>query len=183
MLPNYKPGQYVFIRKDKASRKSLYGQPIEDASPSSNTNLISRGDVILFIPNDGDEPYIKRVIGIGGDRIKFSNNRFEISHCIDNVCSQIKIQRELIDDSYELPSNNYNSDQQTASRIRETIEMVSYDTLYFNHSFRPSCGVEECKTFTVPKGFVFVLGDNRDNSKDSRYTGSIPIENILGTAL
>ena len=102
-----------------------------------------RGDIIVLTPpgQNGNKPYIKRVIGLPGDEIEIRDN-------------QVYVNGILLDEPY-----------------------IDGEKTFCNQRIGTACPI-----YTVEEGFVFVLGDNRDNSSDSRVIGMIPVENIIGKA-
>jgi signal peptidase I len=134
-----------------------------------------RGDVVVFrLPSDDSVDYIKRVIGLPGDRIQM----------IDGVpyLNGVAVKRE--------PAADFIDDDEAANpvhvkRWRETLPNgVSYDTLdRVENSDYDNTGI-----YLVPPGQFFMMGDNRDNSADSRIppqnggVGYVPLENIVGRA-
>ena len=127
-----------------------------------------RGDVIVFkTPEDNKTVYIKRLIGLPGDKVEMISNQLFINNkkvkrekVKDDVYSNFKVEK------YKETLNNGKSYD-----VFESTERVSfYDTNSFSE-------------ITVPKDHFFVLGDNRDNSQDSRFVGSIPKSNLVGKAV
>jgi signal peptidase I len=131
-----------------------------------------RGDVVVFrLPKDDSTDYIKRVIGLPGDRIQMIEG-------VLNINGE-PVKRERIDDFIE-PEESGRAAH--VKRWRETLPNgVSYTTLkLFDNSFYDNTPV-----YTVPPGNFFMMGDNRDNSTDSRVlsqVGYVPFENIIGRA-
>lgn len=125
-----------------------------------------RGDVMVFhYPKDPSLDYIKRVVGLPGDRIEYREKRLTINgQPLDMVMDG--------DYSYVAPGLN----QIYARKYRETLGQQPHDILLVNDA--PAMDGE----VMVPPGHYFAMGDNRDNSNDSRYWGFVPERNIVGRA-
>ncbi|WP_321340070.1 signal peptidase I [Breoghania sp.] len=132
-----------------------------------------RGDVAVFkLPRDNSTDYIKRVIGLPGDEIQMIDGELYINGTA--------VKRERLDDYIE--TDPYGRTQR-ARRYRETLPNgVSYETL----DLTPNASSDNTRVFKVPQGHYFMMGDNRDNSADSRVAGSgvgyVPFENFVGRA-
>src|SRR6202040_2677234 len=130
-----------------------------------------RGDVVVFrLPREDTTDYIKRVIGMPGDRI-------QMIHGVLNINGE-PIKRERMDDFVEAAESGGAT---PVKRWRETLPNgVNYTTLDItDESYYDNTGV-----YVVPPGNYFMMGDNRDNSQDSRTSqvGFVPFENIVGRA-
>jgi signal peptidase I len=170
MLPNLLVGDYLFVSK--------YSYGYSKYSIPFSPNIISgrlfgrkptRGDVAVFrLPKDTSIDYIKRIIGLPGDTVKvlkgvvYVNNR--------------PLDQSLFETDYKY-YKYYNPDKV----LIESIEDKSYVTLNLDSE---SIG-DNTGTYIVPKNHYFMMGDNRDNSLDSRFieqVGYVPYENLIGRA-
>ena len=131
-----------------------------------------RGDVAVFkLPTDTSVDYIKRVIGLPGDTIQVIDGVVHING--------EPVKREKIDDFIEQSPSGI---VRRVPRYRETLPNgVSYETL----DLTTRGEVDNTREYKVPEGHYFMMGDNRDNSVDSRYlnrVGYVPFENFMGRA-
>ena len=181
MKPTLLVGDFILVEKfsyglrDPVWRSKL----IETGEPE-------RGDVFVFkYPEDPKIDYIKRVIGLPGDRIVYQNKQFLIQpKCDDSTnCPPAKA----------IKLNNVNRGEFTQqgvplARYTEQLGAAEHDILinpsrpdYSSHFFEQSgTAVGE---FIVPEGEYFAIGDNRDNSTDSRFWGFVPEANLVGKAV
>jgi signal peptidase I len=179
MIPTLVVGDYFFVSK-YAYGYSRYTLPFSwPFSPPPSSGRIwgsepARGDVVaFFLPKDNSTVYIKRVVGLPGDRIQMKQGLLHIN--------DVPVARERLPDSVgEDPCGSGTSIQ--TKRWRETLPNgVSHETLdCVDNGFYDNTNV-----YTVPSGHFFMLGDNRDNSTDSRVLsaiGYVPLENIIGRA-
>lgn len=154
MMPNLAPGDLVLINKWGYKNKSFSGIPLQGAAPSV---AIKRGQVLVFkFPIDPKLDYIFRVVGLPGDVIGIDEGNLILNNEI--------VPTEILDSTDSI------------TVLLETIDNVEYKIQ------RDKAGIRAMPTteFTVPDGHVFVMGDNRDKSNDSRYWGYLPYENIVG---
>jgi len=139
--------------------------------PVLNTKIIEnktpeRGDIVVFrYPVDPSIPFIKRVVGLPGDKFKYQDKILTIN---DEAVEQLEI------GSYHAVGSGKMMDGATLNT--ELLDNAVHDILRMPQ--RQSKNIEG----VVPKGHYLVLGDNRDNSKDSRYWGYVPDENLVGRA-
>ena len=136
---------------------------------------IVRGEVIVFkLPEDNETNIIKRVVGLPGDKIKVENGTLFINGLeAKRTFARKDIYRDDRDGSYR-PLTIY-TETIPYSNIQHE---VAYDE---ERALSPQ---NHMKEITVPKGYYFVMGDNRDYSKDSRCgLGLIPDENLMGHAI
>lgn len=155
MLPTLEVGDYVVV--DKAA----YGLRL----PVLNRVLLSggtpeRGDVVVFIrPDEDATPYIKRIVGLPGDTVSYKNKTLSIN---DREWKKIPV------------TNNLSLNE--AKHIFDVFNEVSHQI-----AEDPRINAKDGR-WTVPDNTYFVLGDNRDNSEDSRIWGVVPDRNLLGKA-
>lgn len=174
MLPTLKIGDYLFVSKFSYG----YGQYSFPFSPVSFEGRImggapERGDVAVFRkPTDTDIDFIKRIIGLPGDRIQMREGRLYINGEI--------VERERIDDyqpeyGERLPNNTEHYIETLPNGVQHEIVEARGDFWQLDNT----------PEYTVPPGHYFAMGDNRDQSQDSRVlsqVGFIPIENFIGEA-
>jgi len=155
MKPTLVVGDFIFVKKFS------YGLRL----PVTETKIIetgqpARGDVVVFrLPTDPSINYIKRVIGLPGDTVSLERQRLTING-------------ELVD----LRANGEVFEQ--APIYIEDLDGRIHQTLIHNPGRSMQDGV-----YRVPEGQYFVMGDNRDHSKDSRFIGAIPEKYLVGEAV
>jgi signal peptidase I len=171
MRPTLLEGDYLFVTKWAYgySRHSLpFSPPIFSGriwgSPPE------RGDVVVFkFPPNPSIDYIKRVIGLPGDRIQVKAGELFING--------EAVPREKVG---QITNKDVTEVDEPVDVYRETLPNgVSYDTL----DLTPNGIGDDTREFVVPEGHYFMMGDNRDNSSDSRFqVGFVPDENLVGRA-
>ena len=182
MLPTLTPGSHVLVSKSGFGNKTLFTSEIYQTESSVK---LSRADIIVFrYPLDRDILYIKRVIGLPGETIRYENKQvFVKPRCLPETesCAEYKA-LELT----ALPEHTLSSppllifqedvgSQQHYIAINMQREIPAH--FYFN---QPGTPTTEWK---VPANHYFVMGDSRDNSRDSRFWGFVPEHDIVGRVI
>ena len=158
MLPSLYIGDFILVNK------FAYGIRL----PVLNKKIVElsepeRGDVVVFrYPRDKSLDYIKRIIGLPGDHIAYYNKVLYING---------KPVTRTFDGQYKGPGQTF------ANEYTEDLEGVDHSILLL--PARPNNLQGE---YIVPEGMYFAMGDNRDNSNDSRVWGPVPEENLVGKA-
>ena len=179
MVPTLLVGDLILVNKyTYGVRLPILNKKIIDV------NDPQRGDVMVFkYPKDMSQDFIKRVIGIPGDKIVYENKRLTVN---GHVVTYTQMDDYLDDDG----GLNYHKQYlenlpEKKHRIlnRESMPSVNLAGVDdFPH--RDACEYSQDKfTCIVPEGNYFMMGDNRDNSQDSRYWGFVPNKNIVGKAI
>ena len=162
MVPTLLVGDFILVNK------FTYGIRL----PVANKKIVElgapkRGDVMVFrFPDDPSLDYIKRVIGLPGDEITYRNKI-------------VYVNGKEVPQTYLGPyvgSGDEGRKMAGAEARREMLPGVEHDIL----TWPLHAGAEG--TFRVPAGHYFAMGDNRDNSEDSRYWGFVPEANLVGRA-
>jgi len=168
-------GDYLFVSKSTYGF-SRYSFPFGLIPFSGRFAVLSqpqRGDIVVFkFPPDNATDYIKRLIGLPGDRIQMRDGVLYVN---DKA-----IPKEKIDDYVEPVGEPGSGETRNVPRYRETLPNgVSYEVLDRD----PQGNLDNTQVFVVPEGHYFMMGDNRDNSADSRVdVGYVPFENFVGKA-
>lgn len=132
MTPNLENEQMLLVNRNAYQFLDWQGNTFYPFDPPE------RGDIVVFNPpTESEKPYIKRIIGLPGDEVTFSNGQVYVNGKM--------LEEDYIEDRTRCQRNDY-------------------------------CDV------IVPEGSIFVLGDHRSNSSDSRVFGPVPIENVIGKA-
>lgn len=176
MIPTLLVGDFILVNK------YTYGIRL----PVINKKIFEigtpqRGDVMVFrYPDNPSLDYIKRVVGVPGDKIAYRNKRLSINGKelpLRKASEYLDKERLFYTPRYVETLGNVDHDilveTDTQSVVAPTVQFPFRDKCHYNSS-----GV----TCEVPAGHYFMMGDNRDNSQDSRFWGFVPDENIVGRA-
>ncbi len=155
MMPTLLQGDFIFVEKFS------YGLRL----PVTETKILetgspARGDVVVFrLPDDPSINYIKRVVGLPGDDVVYKRHRLTIN-------------------GEEVPLEQLPGATPESPLFVEKLGDREHEMLITNAAYTVRDGV-----YTVPEGHYFVMGDNRDNSRDSRFIGAIPESHLVGEAV
>jgi signal peptidase I len=171
MIPTLLVGDYLFVSKFS------YGYSrytVAFGAPLFNGRLLytkpERGDVAVFkLPRDNKTDYIKRIVGLPGDRIQMINGILHING--------EPVKRDRIED--------FVMTDQFGRQLRVVQYMETLPNGRKHHIIEESDtgSLDNTQVFVVPENHFFAMGDNRDNSLDSRASvGFVPVENLVGRA-
>lgn len=170
MYPTLEVGDYLFVSKPSYGY-SRYAFPfgIADFEGRVMESIPKRGDVIVFkLPNNTSVDYIKRLIGMPGDRIRMISGRLYINGQI--------VPRE------EVGLRRINATEGGQETVTEYIETLPDGSMHRIYEETDHESLDDTEEFVVPEGSYFMMGDNRDNSMDSRVIGMVPADNLVGRA-
>lgn len=172
MIPNLQIGDYIVVSKFDYgySRFSIPLNP--DLFKGRLMNRAPhRGDIVVFkFPGDTRVDYVKRLIGLPGDRVQMMDNRLYVNDT-------------LVPDAW-LPRTR----EDTANGVTRAMETAPGGRSYMIQDMGPGAMTDNTRVFLVPQHAYFMMGDNRDNSSDSRVdpsiggVGFVPEENLEGRA-
>jgi signal peptidase I len=174
MIPTLLVGDYLFVSKYSygySKHTIAFGQPLFDGRIGGHTP--ERGDVAVFkLPRDNKTDYIKRVIGLPGDTIQ--------------------VTRGVLTINGQAVTRERTEDYVTTDALGRTHAAAQYIETLPNgvkHRIIEELGdegpLDNTPVYKVPQGHMFMMGDNRDNSQDSRVlweVGYVPVENFVGRA-
>jgi len=156
MQPTLKPGDFIF------SSRISYGWSVPFSQNKMNPSLPERGDLVVFnYPNQPSVNYVKRVVGLPGDRVQIIKGRLYLN--------EEPLQYQKVADIADNPNP-------------ELFDIYEESTgeLKWRVIFQRNPDEKDFGPLVVPPGEVFLLGDNRDASDDSRYWGTVPMSQVVG---
>lgn len=161
MQPTLKAGDFIF------SYRMAYGLKVPWSSTMVSAKVPERGDVVVFsYSNQPETRYVKRVIGLPGDKIQI-------------LSGKLFINETPLDYELESPARPEDNPSPESFDIYLERDLGAHRRVIFQKD-------REAQNFgplVVPPGEIFLLGDNRDASDDSRYWGTVPIDQIYGKVL
>ncbi|MFB0980518.1 MAG: signal peptidase I [Alteromonadaceae bacterium] len=182
MMPTLLDGDFILVNKfnyglrDPVVRNKFF-----------EVGLPERGDVVVFkYPRDTKIDYIKRVIGLPGDRIIYRNKSIYIKPaCLesDEKCPDFEQVVHNFRKETDTPDGSYGLSRHTSVMPNKTHDiLIDNQTLPRTQHYYQQAGTQRDE-FVVPQGHYYVMGDNRDNSLDGRFWGFVPEENLVGEAI
>lgn len=182
MMPTLLIGDFILVEKFSYGVKEPVWQ-----NTLIPVGLPKRGDVAVFkYPEDQRVDFIKRIVGLPGDRIVYKEKKlYIVPACEQQDCGEYKAL-----EMQSLGKQAFKDEDSVMDLYTEVLGEVAHKIIINPHR-RDQIGYyyqqQDQKTYAyewvVPAGNYFVMGDNRDNSKDSRYWGFVPEQNLVGKAV
>jgi signal peptidase I len=181
LMPTLLIGDYVFVAKYAYGYSHFSLPTFLDLAPGAMRGRLfgaepRRGDVVVFkLPRDGKTDYIKRVIGLPGDRIQLLHGRLYINGAI---VERTPLPPFSVIGHFGSPIEVARYEESLPGGVKHEIIEMDGDEGYWDNT----------NVYEVPPGNYFMLGDNRDNSTDSRVSaeqegvGFVPFDNLVGRA-
>ena len=169
MEPNLLVGDRLFASKfDYGYSRHSFPFSLGPISNRIFSNVPDRGDVIIFKPPHTNLDYIKRLIGLPGDRIEVRNGNLIIN-------SNLLEYENIREDSKVLKNGR-------VIKINVLKETLPNGISYEIYNYLDGSPGDNTKEFVVPENHYFFMGDNRDNSNDSRFWGTVEFNRLVGKA-
>lgn len=179
MLPSLLVGDFILVNKYTFGiRIPVLNKKIIDV------NQPKRGEVMVFrYPEDPSKDFIKRIVGLPGDTVAYQNKRLTLN----GVAVPVEPAGSMTEIDERMSFQRFDTYREKLGNSNHVI-MVSPDRPVLAGGVRQFPNKKNCEyndegvTCKIPEGHYFMMGDNRDNSDDSRYWGFVPEENIVGKA-
>ena len=176
MIPTLLVGDLILVNKfTYGVRLPVIHKKLTDGTPPA------RGDVMVFgYPTQPSLDYLKRVVGLPGDEVAYLNKRLTLNG--------VPVPTQAVPDFFDEDAMRYFKQfeeqlGQRPHRLLNNAEAPAFVQGASNYAYRDNCRYSvEGVVCKVPDGHYFMMGDNRDNSLDSRYWGFVPEANIVGRA-
>ena len=173
MKPTLLIGDYLFVSKfSYGYSKYSFFYPLPGLKGRVGNGAPKRGDIVVFkLPRDNSTDYIKRLVGLPGDRIQVQGGILLIN--------DEPVPRQRIEDFELVGRGGY------SRKVQQYIETLPNGVSYRVLDSDPFGTLDNTDVYVVPDQHYFFMGDNRDHSSDSRVlnnVGYVPVENLLGRA-
>jgi signal peptidase I len=181
MLPTLQVGDYLFVSK-YAYGYSKHSFPFSMGPFDGRIfeSPVERGDVAVFkLPRDNTTDYIKRIVGLPGDKLQVKNG---VLHINSKAVPKVRT------DSFPYASYPYDERYGIERNFPTFNETLPNGVKHLSYDLTPRGPLDNTSVYEVPQGHYFAMGDNRDNSTDSRVpmnqhgVGFVPAENLVGRA-
>ncbi len=180
MIPTIVPGDKIFVQKFSYGIRLplVHKYLIQTSTPE-------RGDVVVFIfPGDNSTDFIKRIVGIPGDQIRFENGNIYIN---DQILPRETLRAQADSNNAKRLQLDGKSSFTDIPREQDWTDMTVFDEQtgdkHYLVQYQNYNGERPAFSVSVPEDHYFMVGDNRDGSNDSRYWGFVPMGHIKGKAM
>lgn len=175
MIPTLYVGDFIFVNKFAYGFRIPFTEYFDSPVTVIKRDPPKRGDIVVFrFPRDTSVHYIKRVVGTPGDKVQIKDKVIYIN---GEPMNSVEVPNDFKDKTLqEVGDSRYDSSHITMKKevLGSHEHLMMLDTNNMNKDF---------DEFTVPEDRLFVMGDNRDFSNDSRYWGFVPYDNVAGKAV
>jgi len=176
MIPTLYVGDFIFVNKFAYQLRVPFTELFDNPITIIDRGLPKRGDIIVFrYPRDTSIHHIKRVVGLPGDKIEIKDKVIYVNGEATKSTEVTKLREETI--LKDVGDNKYDPEYM---RMYEE-KLGDHEHLMMTDDRNDY--IRNFDEITVPPGRLFVMGDNRDFSNDSRFWGFVPVENVAGKAM